>query len=550
MNQRLRSVAAAAATLALAVAGAAAIPPASAYSGTPPWISAESTVAKGSLHLYNSSGVEVTSGSDINAIASYIAADSAPRTNATKATVYVAAPDPAVSTPETWATNLLQGNYTFSPTPVSGVGTPIPSSISSLGYPFVSLTALGASVQDATSGVVLYGPSSPSYATDDQATRDAYTNVIEIRMQDSGVGVTSDGGKFWRAVIEFNPTTAASAYDGLAAGAWRVVYPVPASSSDNTSTSLATSPVSTAQSTAAVTLNATVTDSTTPATVPTGSVTFKDGATTLAAGVAVDGTGKASYTVPSSTLSLGSHSFTAAFTGGAGFNDSTSAAVPFFVDNTAPTAAMTAPTASFQGGTKFTVAWSASDAGAGVATTDVRYARYPAGGGTATTLAYLTGTTLRSATFTANAGYRYCFSTRARDKAGNVSAWSAAKCTVVPFDDRAFSASSGWTRGTATGWLGGTYSSTTGVGKYLVRSTSVGVMQIGVIATQCATCGSVAVYVGSTKVGTISLYRSTTLARGFKMLARFTTKKTGPIKLVVTSSGKLVKIDAVAITAF
>jgi len=47
--------------------------------------------------------------------------------------------------------------------------------------------------------------------------------------------------------------------------------------------------------------------------IPTGSVTFKDGSTTLASNVPVDGTGHAAF--GTNTLSNGSHSITANFTG-------------------------------------------------------------------------------------------------------------------------------------------------------------------------------------------------------------------------------------------
>jgi len=67
----------------------------------------------------------------------------------------------------------------------------------------------------------------------------------------------------------------------------------------------------------AVTFTATVTGA---GGVPTGSVTFTEGATTLASGVAVDGAGRASFSTPA--LAAGSHVVTAAFTGANGWLDS------------------------------------------------------------------------------------------------------------------------------------------------------------------------------------------------------------------------------------
>src|SRR5207244_658238 len=88
----------------------------------------------------------------------------------------------------------------------------------------------------------------------------------------------------------------------------------------NTTTALASSanPSVSGQS---VTFTATVT-ATAPGTgTPTGTVTFKDGATTL--GTATLSAGSVTYTT--STLSVTSHSITVAYNGDANFNTNTSA---------------------------------------------------------------------------------------------------------------------------------------------------------------------------------------------------------------------------------
>jgi len=79
----------------------------------------------------------------------------------------------------------------------------------------------------------------------------------------------------------------------------------------------------------------------------------------------------------------------------------------------------------------------------------------------------------------------------------------------------------------------------------------VGTRQIGVVATTCPTCGAVAVYVGASKVGTINLARPRgTISRALVMLPRFTSKKSGVIRLVTTTKGRLVKIDGLATSAW
>ncbi|GEM_PF-2537622 len=86
--------------------------------------------------------------------------------------------------------------------------------------------------------------------------------------------------------------------------------PAPPTLATTTTLSSAPNPSVTGQS---VTFTATVTSNPPGGGTPTGSVTFTEGATTLASGVAVNGSGQASFST--STLTAGSHVVTAAFTG-------------------------------------------------------------------------------------------------------------------------------------------------------------------------------------------------------------------------------------------
>jgi Bacterial Ig-like domain (group 3)/IPT/TIG domain len=65
---------------------------------------------------------------------------------------------------------------------------------------------------------------------------------------------------------------------------------------------------------------------------PTGTITFKDGTTTLGTST-LDGTGKATFTI--SSLNMGSHSITAAYGGNGTYSASTSAAIAQVVGCTA-----------------------------------------------------------------------------------------------------------------------------------------------------------------------------------------------------------------------
>ena len=70
-----------------------------------------------------------------------------------------------------------------------------------------------------------------------------------------------------------------------------------------------------------VTFTATVTANSPGAGTPTGTVTFKDGSSTLGTGT-LNGSGQATFTT--STLAVGSHSITASYGGDASFKGSTS----------------------------------------------------------------------------------------------------------------------------------------------------------------------------------------------------------------------------------
>ena len=99
-----------------------------------------------------------------------------------------------------------------------------------------------------------------------------------------------------------------------------------------------------------VTVTATVAAKDAGAGVPTGTVTFTEGATTLASGVAVDATGHASFVT--SGLAVGSNTITATFTGSTGWltSNGNDSAAPQVVNQDGTTTALTAnPTSSVYG---------------------------------------------------------------------------------------------------------------------------------------------------------------------------------------------------------
>lgn len=224
----------------------------------------------------------------------------------------------------------------------------------------------------------------------------------------------------------------------------------------------------------------------------------------------------------------------------------TTATRTFTVDATNPAVKLTAPTYTLTSATSVALAYSGSDA-SGVASYDARYRRAGVNGTFGSYVAWLNGTKSRTPKLLVAAGYRYCVSVRARDVYGNVSAWSPERCVSRLLDDRSMkAATSGWSRVTSSSYYMRTATSTTRKGAALTVG-SVRTKQVHLYVTKCSTCGSVSVYVGSAKVGSASLYAKKTANRVLVTLP-VTALRSGTLKVLVTSaSGKLVRIDGIAL---
>jgi hypothetical protein len=215
------------------------------------------------------------------------------------------------------------------------------------------------------------------------------------------------------------------------------------------------------------------------------------------------------------------------------------------LDASGPVISVTAPSASVTTSATALVAYAGSDT-AGVASYDVRYRRATYGGSFGAYSTAVSATTATKAAVNLAVGYQYCFSVRGRDKLGNVSGWTAERCISRMLDDRSLTRSSSyWVRGTGSAYYSSTVTSTTKSGVSLTRS-GVKARQVYVLTTTCPTCGSLAVYVGSTKAGTMSLYSSTTHNRVLKATP-LSGARIGTLRIVSTSSGKTVRVDAFAV---
>ncbi|GGO93211.1 hypothetical protein GCM10011584_31390 [Nocardioides phosphati] len=212
-------------------------------------------------------------------------------------------------------------------------------------------------------------------------------------------------------------------------------------------------------------------------------------------------------------------------------------------DTTAPTLAALAGGPRFgrtDASGKLSWRYAASDTGSGVATYDVQTKSAAPGHtlGPWTDAALATSAT--SFTHAAVRGSDWCLRFRARDHAGNVSGWSAARCTAVAIDDRALVLSAG-TRSTWSGALYGTYTSLGARATLVHRATNVGAT-LGVWVVKGVRQGYVDVYVGGVKAGRISL--AATSSR--RVLVTMAMPRSGTVKFVRVGKGGA-RVDAFAV---
>jgi hypothetical protein len=213
-------------------------------------------------------------------------------------------------------------------------------------------------------------------------------------------------------------------------------------------------------------------------------------------------------------------------------------------DLTSPSVAMTGPPAITANGQ--TAGWSGSDAGSGISTFDVRYQRAPYNGGFGAVVTPYTRVTGRSHVFTSSPGYTWCYAARSRDAAGNLSAWSAYRCSATPLDDTALVAGAGWSRASGIpSYYGRTFVSTSTLGATLTR-TGVQAQQLTLLAVRCPNCGTVGVYLNGRLLANVDLH-SATSGHATIPLPRFSLRS-ATVTLKAMTSGKLVRIDGLAST--
>ena len=142
------------------------------------------------------------------------------------------------------------------------------------------------------------------------------------------------------------------------------------------------------------------------------------------------------------------------------------------------------------------------------------------------------------------AGMTLCASFRAISTSGAASPWSAERCAARPLDDRSLTASTGWTRTSATRYYAGTVSRSATSGRTLKR-TGLRMRRSWIVATTCSGCGSVDVLWNGSVVKRVSLAAATTTNRRVLPLISFASTRTGTLVLRSVSRSP-VYVDALA----
>jgi hypothetical protein len=144
-------------------------------------------------------------------------------------------------------------------------------------------------------------------------------------------------------------------------------------------------------------------------------------------------------------------------------------------------------------------------------------------------------------------GQTRCVSARARDRAGNWSAWSTSRCAGRAVDDRVLHRSAGWTRRADGSAYAGGVTATRRAHAVLTLPGARG-RRIGVIATTGPGAGRIAVYLGRHLLGRLSLAAATTTSSRLLLLPA-SGHRAGTLRIVTLSRHRPVRIDGVVVSA-
>jgi hypothetical protein len=218
--------------------------------------------------------------------------------------------------------------------------------------------------------------------------------------------------------------------------------------------------------------------------------------------------------------------------------------VTIYVDGTPPTASMTAPPLVTLS-TRVVPAWTGHD-DVGVANYDVQSTVAPWNGPYAAWANWRLATTATTGLVSGTYGRTYCFHVRARDHAGNLSAYSASSCTSVPLRARSLLYSKFWTRVANPAFFSGEAFTTKyyGVNAHI---DGVQAKRMWLVATRCPTCGSLLVRFNNVVISRVNL-AGPTVTNALFPIAAFPATRAGTLRIDVTSpTGRPVNITGLAV---
>jgi hypothetical protein len=154
------------------------------------------------------------------------------------------------------------------------------------------------------------------------------------------------------------------------------------------------------------------------------------------------------------------------------------------------------------------------------------------------------GTTSTSKNFRVEPQRTYCFSARARDRAGNLGRWGRSRCVATPIDDRAFAASPRWSRLEGRNAYRQTLTMTRSKGERLAVG-RVTARQVSLVARTCPECGVVRVTYAGRDLGTLDLSSDSVQVPRVLRLPGVAKRLTGKVVIRVVSRGKPVAIDGI-----
>jgi hypothetical protein len=136
-----------------------------------------------------------------------------------------------------------------------------------------------------------------------------------------------------------------------------------------------------------------------------------------------------------------------------------------------------------------------------------------------------------------------CWSARAVDRFNQWGAWSSERCFLAPLDDRRLT-SRGFLRESSYTYK--SWKSTARTTGATLSLANVRARQVGLLVQTCPTCGSLDVYVGSTRLGRVYTSAATSRTKVVVWLPHQIVERRGTL-VIRSASSKRVVVDGVLV---